>query len=112
MRAYLAESIESKCRAELEQLGEYSIVIPLHREDIGKHIVGFDKMDTAKSNELCREVVNILELEMITLSNKKNEAGTNKFMSLVKDAIEKVCRMNGLKYQEEEEVYLLGLGDA
>ena len=112
MRTYLAESIESKFRAELEQLGEYSIVVPLHKEDIGKHIVGFDKMETNKSNELCREVINILELEMIVLKNYENEHETNKFMSLVKYAIKKVCRLNELKFQDEDEVYMLGLGDA
>ena len=36
----------------------------------------------------------------------------DRFMSLVKYAIKKVCRLNELKFQDEDEVYMLGLGDA
>tara|TARA_R100000234_G_scaffold96167_1_gene64442 strand:- start:412 stop:747 length:336 start_codon:yes stop_codon:yes gene_type:complete len=111
MRDYTQESIESKYRADLEKLGSYSVIIPLDKGDIGCYIEEFDSMDSKDSNELCREVVNLLEFEIITMNNtEKNKA--NRFLHLVKEVTRKICRMNKLTFKDSDELFLLGQGDA
>ena len=53
MREYNVESIEAKYRADLESLGQYAVIVPIDKNDIGAYIKGFEDMDTNKSNELC-----------------------------------------------------------
>ena len=69
MREYNVESIEAKYRADLEELSQYAVIVPLDKNDIGAYIKGFEDMDTKKSNELCREVVNLMEFEVIMMNH-------------------------------------------
>ena len=68
MREYNVESIEAKYRADLEELNQYAVIVPLSKEDIGAYIKGFEDMDTKNANELCREVVNLMEFEVIMMT--------------------------------------------
>ena len=68
-------------------------------------------MDIEKSNELCREVVNLMELEVIMITTH-TKAGTNKFTSMLKEAVKKVCRMHKLDFIDSDEVFMLGQGNA
>jgi len=111
MRDYTQESIESKYRADLEKLGSYSIIIPLDKGDIGCYVEGFDDMNVKDSNELCREVVNLLEFEIITMNNTQ-KSKSNRFLYLVKEVTKKICRMNNLTFKDSDELFLLGQGDA
>ena len=68
-------------------------------------------MNVKDSNELCREVVNLLEFEIITMNNtQKNKS--NRFLYLVKEVTKKICRMNNLTFKDSDELFLLGQGDA
>ena len=45
MREYNVESIEAKYRADLEELNQYAVIVPLAKEDIGAYIKDFETMD-------------------------------------------------------------------
>ena len=111
MRDYKVESIEAKYRADIEKLGQYAVIIPLDKEDLGAYIEEFDTMKETQSNEICREVINLLEFEMIMMNNKIDAKG-NRFMFIVKECVKKVCRMNGLKFKNNDDIFLLGEGSA
>ena len=111
MRDYKVESIEAKYRADIEKLGQYAVIIPLDKEDLGAYIEEFDTMKETQSNEICREVINLLEFEMIMMNNKIDTKG-NRFMSIVKECVKKVCRMNKLKFKDNDDIFLLGEGSA
>lgn len=111
MRGYKVESIEAKYRDDIEKFGQYAVIIPLDKEDLGVYIEGFDTMKVTQSNEVCREVINLLEFEMIMMNNKIDAKG-NRFMSIVKECVKKVCRMNGLKFKNNDDIFILGEGSA
>ena len=111
MRDYKVESIEAKYREDIEKLGQYAVIIPLDKEDLGTYIEGFDTMKETQSNEICREIINLLEFEMIMMNNKIDAKG-NRFMFIVKECVKKVCRMNGLKFKNNDDIFLLGEGSA
>jgi len=111
MRDYKVESIEAKYREDIEKLGQYAVIIPLDKEDLGAYIEGFDTMKETQSNEICREIINLLEFEMIMMNNKIDTKG-NRFMFIVKECVKKVCRMNGLKFKNNDDIFLLGEGSA
>ena len=45
MREYNVESIEAKYRADLEELNQYAVIVPLAKEDRGAYIKDFETMD-------------------------------------------------------------------
>jgi len=112
MREYNIESIEAKYRADLEELNQYAVIVPIAKEDIGAYIKGFETMDVKKANELCREVVNLMEFEVIMMNHKPQNPKASRFTSMLKDAIRKVCRMNKLDFIDSEKVFMLGEGNA
>jgi len=112
MRDYTTDSIESKYRADIEKLGTYSVIIPLDKEDIGCYVEGFDSMKVKDSKELCREVINLLEFEIIMMNNTIKDGKTNKFLSLVKDCTRKICRINDLNFIDKERLFLAGEASA
>ena len=112
MREYNVESIEAKYRADLEELSQYAVIVPLDKNDIGAYIKGFEDMDTKRSNELCREVVNLMEFEVIMMNNTPQNPKANRFTSMLKEAVKKVCRMNKLDFIDSDEVFMLGQGNA
>ena len=112
MRDYTPDSIESKYRADIEKLGTYSVIIPLDRTDIGCYVEGFDDMDRKDSDELCREVINVLEFEILVMNNTTEDNTSNKFMTLVKNCTQKICRMNNLTFIDKDKLFLLGEASA
>lgn len=112
MREYNVESIEAKYRADLEELNQYAVIVPLAKEDIGAYVKGFEDMEVKKSNEICREVVNLMEFEVIMMNHHPKNPKANRFTSMLKDAVKKVCRMNKLEFIDSEQVYMLGEGSA
>jgi hypothetical protein len=105
VREYSVESIESKYRADLEELNQYAVIVPIAKEDIGAYVKGFEDMDVKKANEICREVINLLEFEVIMVNSSSVSTG---FTTLVKEAVRKVCRMNKLQFIDSDGVYMLG----
>ena len=105
MREYNVESIEAKYRADLEELSQYAVIVPLDKNDIGAYIKGFEDMDTKKSNELCREVVNLMEFEVIMMNHSPQNPKANRFTSMLKEAVKKVCRMNKLDCWMSRQVF-------
>ena len=112
MREYNVESIEAKYRADLEELNQYAVIVPLAKEDIGAYIKDFETMDEKKSNELCREVVNLMEFEVIMMNHTPQNSKASRFTSMLKEAVKKVCRMNKLDFIDSDEVFMLGQGNA
>ena len=112
MRDYTTDSIESKYRADIEKLGTYSVIIPLDRTDIGCYVEGFDDMDRKDSDEICREVINILEFEILVMNNITEDTKANRFMTLVKNCTQKICRMNDLTFIDKERLFLSGEASA
>ena len=112
MREYNVESIEAKYRADLEALGQYAIIVPLDKNDIGAYIKGFEDMDVKRANEICREVVNLMEFEVIMMNHSPQNPKASRFTSMLKEAVKKVCRMNKLDFIDSDEVFMLGQGNA
>ena len=112
MREYNVESIEAKYRADLEELNQYAVIVPLSKEDIGAYIKGFEDMDTKNANELCREVVNLMEFEVIMMNNTPQNPKASRFTSMLKEAVKKVCRMHKLDFIDSDKVFMLGEGNA
>ena len=112
MREYNVESIEAKYRADLEELNQYAVIVPLAKEDIGAYIKGFEDMDTKNANELCREVVNLMEFEVIMMNNTPHNPKASRFTSMLKDAVKKVCRMHKIDFIDSDKVFMLGEGNA
>lgn len=112
MRDYTTDSIESKYRADIEKLGTYSVIIPLDRTDIGCYIEGFDNMNREDTDELCREVINLLEFEILVMNNITEDTKANRFMTLVKNCTQKICRINDLTFIDKERLFLSGEASA
>lgn len=112
MRDYTTDSIESKYRADIEKLGTYSVIIPLDRTDIGCYIEGFDNMNREDTDELCREVINLLEFEILVMNNITEDTKANRFMTLVKNCTQKICRINDLNFIDKERLFLSGEASA
>ena len=112
MRDYTTDSIESKYRADIEKLGTYSVIIPLDRTDIGCYIEGFDNMNRKDTDELCREVINLLEFEILVMNNITEDTKANRFMTLVKNCTQKICRINDLTFIDKERLFLSGEASA
>jgi len=86
--------------------------VPLAKEDIGAYIKDFETMDEKKSNELCREVVNLMEFEVIMMNHTPQNPKASRFTSMLKEAVKKVCRMNKLDFIDSDELFMLGQGNA
>jgi len=112
VRDYTTDSIESKYRADIEKLGTYSVIIPLDRTDIGCYIEGFDNMNREDTDELCREVINLLEFEILVMNNITEDTKANRFMTLVKNCTQKICRINDLNFIDKERLFLSGEASA
>tara|TARA_R100001369_G_scaffold32998_1_gene58039 strand:- start:2050 stop:2388 length:339 start_codon:yes stop_codon:yes gene_type:complete len=112
VRDYTTDSIESKYRADIEKLGTYSVIIPLDRTDIGCYIGGFDDMNRKDTDELCREVINLLEFEILVMNNITEDTKANRFMTLVKNCTQKICRINDLTFIDKERLFLSGEASA
>jgi len=112
VRDYTTDSIESKYRADIEKLGTYSVIIPLDRTDIGCYIEGFDNMNREDTDELCREVINLLEFEILVMNNITEDTKANRFMTLVKNCTQKICRINDLTFIDKERLFLSGEASA
>ncbi len=112
MREYNVESIEAKYRADLEELNQYAVIVPLAKQDIGAYIKGFEDMDKKNANELCREVVNLMEFEVIMMNHTPQNSKASRFTSMLKEAVKKVCRMHKLDFIDSDKVFMLGEGNA
>jgi hypothetical protein len=112
MRDYKVDSIEAKFRADLEQLGQYCVIIPLEREDISAYIQGFEKLEDKKANEICREIITMLEFELMMMNSVPENPKASKFLGILQNVIKRICRIHKLKYVETDTVFILGEGSA
>ena len=112
MRDYKVDSIEANFRADLENLGQYCVIIPLEREDISAYIQGFEKLEDKKANEICREIINMLEFELMMMNNVPDNPKANKVLGMLQSIIKRVCRLHKLKYVESDTIFILGEGSA
>ena len=69
-------------------------------------------MDRKDTDELCREVINILEFEILVMNNITEDTKSNRFMTLVKNCTQKICRMNDLTFIDKERLFLSGEASA
>lgn len=111
MRRYELEVIENKYRQDMEQHKEYAVIIPLSATDILCYVEDAVKKDKEISSDICREVINFLELEMI-MSFDEDLNKRKPFLKLVKDCTKKVCNMFNVKFIDAEQIHFLGTGNA